>query len=493
MTKRVAIGGFLHETNTFAPSPATLDAFRHGHGSMGLFEGAQAVARVGGTNAGFAGALAHGQAEGWDVVPTLWAAATPSAQVTEEAFETITERLVALIAAAGPLDGVYLDLHGAMVAAHHEDGEGEILARVRRAIGPDVPLVASLDLHANTTARMLAEADLLVAYRTYPHVDMADTGARAARALGQLMAGAPRPAKAMRQLPFLLPIAWQSTDMQPARGLYDRLAAMETAWPMSLNMGFPAADFPDCGATVLAYGPQAETQADALLAEILAQEAAFAGRVYTPAEGVAEALRIAATATRPVVLADTQDNPGAGGDSDTMGMVRALAGLEGAAIGSIFDPAAAQAAHAAGVGATVRLALGGKSRIPGDAPLDADYRVEALSDGRFLCPGPFHGGAMVDMGPSACLNLGGLRIVVVSAKAQMADRAMFRQVGIEPEAMRILCVKSSVHFRADFAPIAETILACAAPGPMPVSPASLPWRRLRPGVRLAPLGPAFGE
>lgn len=498
MSKRVAIGGFLHETNTFAPSPATLDSFRHGHGSMGLFEGAEAVARVGGTNAGLAGALAHGQAEGWEVVPTLWAAATPSAQVTEEAFEAITGRLVEMIAAAGPLDGVYLDLHGAMVAEHHEDGEGEILARVRRLIGPGVPLVASLDLHANTTARMLAEADMLVAYRTYPHVDMADTGARAARALGRLMAGDPPPVKAMRQVPFLLPIAWQSTDMEPARGLYNWLAALEgeaasAGWPLSLNMGFPAADFPDCGATVLAYGPGAEAQADALLAAVLAQEAAFAGRVYAPEEGVAEALRIAAGASRPVVLADTQDNPGAGGDSDTMGMVRALAGIEGAAIGSIFDPAAARAAHEAGAGATVRLALGGKSRIPGDAPLEAEYRVEALSDGRFLCPGPFHGGAMVDMGPSACLNLGGLRIVVVSAKAQMADRAMFRQVGIEPEAMRVLCVKSSVHFRADFAPIAETILACAAPGPMPVSPASLPWQRLRRGVRLSPLGPRFGD
>ena len=493
MTRRVIIGGFMHETNTFAPSPATLDAFRLGAGAMGLFEGDVAVERLGGTNIGFGGVLAHGQAAGWEVVPTLWTSATPSARVTAEAFETILDRLLALIAAALPCDGVYLDLHGAMVAEHHDDGEGEILARVRRLIGPDVPLVASLDLHANVTARMVAEADLLVGYRTYPHIDMADTGTRAAEALGRLMAGAPRPAKAWRQVPYLLPIAWQCTDLQPARGLYQRLAALETDWPMTLNMGFPAADFADCGATVLAYGAQAEAQADALLADILAAEAGFKGRVYAPEDGVAEALRLAQGASRPVILADTQDNPGAGGDSDTMGMVRALAGIGGAAIGSIFDPAAAAAAHAAGEGATLRLALGGRAGIPGDAPLEDDYVVEALSDGRFVCPGPFHGGSLVEMGPSACLSLRGLKIVVVSAKAQMADRAMFRQVGIEPEAMRVLCVKSSVHFRADFTPIAEAILVCAAPGPMPVSPASLPWTRLRPGVRLEPLGRTFGD
>lgn len=492
MTKRVAIGGFMHETNTFAPSPATLDAFRRGAGAMGLFEGAVAVERLGGTNIGFGGALAHGRAAGWQVIPTLWASATPSSRVTVEAFETILGRLLEMIAAAMPLDGVYLDLHGAMVAEHHDDGEGEILARVRRLIGPDVPLVASLDLHANVTARMVAEADMLVGYRTYPHVDMGDTGARAAAALGRLMDGAPRPAKAWRQVPYLLPIAWQCTDLQPSRGLYDRLAALESDWPMTFNMGFPAADFADCGATVLAYGEGAEARADALLADILAAEAGFAGKVYTPEEGVAEALRLSRGATRPVILSDTQDNPGAGGDSDTMGMVRALAGVSGAAIGSIFDPAAAAAAHAAGVGATVRLALGGKSGIPGDAPQEDDYRVEAVSDGRFVCPGPFHGGSLVEMGPSACLSLRGLKIVVTSAKAQMADRAMFRQVGIEPEAMRVLGVKSSVHFRADFAPIAEAILVCAAPGPMPVSPASLPWTKLRPGVRLEPLGPVFG-
>ena len=197
--------------------------------------------------------------------------------------------------------------------------------------------------------------------------------------------------------------------------------------------------------------------------------------------------------SKPVVISDTQDNPGAGGDSDTMGMAAALVrnGAERAAIGVIVDPESAAAAHEAGEGAVLTLALGARSRIPGDAPLVADFTVETLSDGRFVAPGPFYGGSRMDLGPSACLRLGGVRIVVGSRKAQMADRAMYRQVGIEPEAQAILVNKSSVHFRADFEPIAEAILVCAAPGPMPVDPAALPWRRLRQGVRTSPLGRPF--
>jgi microcystin degradation protein MlrC len=204
-------------------------------------------------------------------------------------------------------------------------------------------------------------------------------------------------------------------------------------------------------------------------------------------------MRLAASATKPIVISDTQDNPGAGGDSDTMGMAAALVrnDAERAAIGVIVDPEAAAAAHEAGEGAIVTLALGAKSRIPGDAPLVASFTVEKLSDGRFVAPGPFYGGSRINLGPSACLRIGGVRIVVGSRKAQLADRAMYRQVGIEPEEQAILVNKSSVHFRADFEPIAETILVCAAPGPMPVDPAVLPWRRLRQGLRTSPLGRPF--
>jgi microcystin degradation protein MlrC len=346
---------------------------------------------------------------------------------------------------------------------------------------------------------MVDSTDALVAYRTYPHVDMAETGRRSGVYLERLIGTSARHAKAFRQIPYLIPIAWQATAMEPCRTIYCELAALESASVPTLSFlpGFPAADFPDCGPTVVAYGAtqaDADRAADAVAARITASEAAFNGKVFQPEDGVREAMRLAIGAGKPIVISDTQDNPGAGGDSDTMGMVHALlaCGAQRAAIGLIVDPAAAHVAHEAGVGATIRLSLGAKSRIPGDAPLEAEFVVEQLSDGRFVAPGPFYGGSRMNLGPSAALRIGGVRIVVASRKAQMADQAMYRQVGIEPTQQAVLVNKSSVHFRADFEPIAETILVCAAPGPMPVDPSALPWRNLRPGIRTAPLGPVFG-
>ncbi|MGM0583884.1 MAG: M81 family metallopeptidase [Pseudomonadota bacterium] len=490
---RVAIGGFLHETNTFGPSRATYRDFVAGGGAGRMAEGEEIPARLGGVNAAAAGALEVAREAGWQAVPTLWCATSPSAHVTEDAFERISARLLELIAGAGPLDGVFLDLHGAMVTEHLDDGEGELLRRLREVVGPDLPVVATLDLHANVTPGMVEHADLLESYRTYPHVDMAETGRRGARMLGRMMREGLRPEKAFLQAPFLTAISWQCTDAQPAKGLYGRMAEIGgglDAW--SFNMGFPAADFPDCGMSVLAYGEGAQEAARAMMDAVEAAEGDFAGPVYSPEAGVAEALRRAETAQGPVIIADTQDNPGAGADSDTTGMLRALitAGAP-AALGNLHDPESAAAAHAAGEGATVRLSLGGRSRIPGDAPLEAEFAVERLSDGRFRATGPYYGGREMEMGPSALLRLGEVRVVVTSAKAQMADREMFRSLGVHPEEERLLVVKSSVHFRADFAPIADSMLVCAAPGPMAVDPALLPWRRLRPGLRLSPGGRPF--
>jgi microcystin degradation protein MlrC len=498
MTFRVAVGGFMHETNTFAPTKAGYEAFVHGAGWPGLCFGPALIEETRNVNMGICGFVEAAEAAGWSLLPTAWCHASPSAPVTEDAYERIAGEIVGRIAAAGPVDGVYLDLHGAMVTEHLDDGEGELLARVRRAIGPDVPLVASLDLHANVSPQMVTQADALVAYRTYPHIDMALTGRRAAALLKPMLGSGQRPAKAFRQLPFLIPISWQCTDIEPGRGLYARLAGMEGEGVTSLSFapGFPAADIPDCAPAVMAYGTTqagADAAADAFAGAVMAQEAAFAGRIWTPDEGVREAMRIAKAASKPVVIADTQDNPGAGGDSNTTGMLRALVanGATRAAIGVIVDPEAARQAHAAGEGARIRLAIGGRSRIPGDAPFEAEFLIERLASGPFVAPGPFYGGSRMDLGLCAALRIDDVRIVLGSRKAQLADQAMYRHVGIEPTEQAILVNKSSVHFRADFAPIAETILICAAPGPMPADPADLPWTRLRPGIRLRPLGPAF--
>lgn len=498
MSPRIAFGGFLHETNTFAPTKATYDDFVHGGGWPAMARGAGVLKTMRNINVGLSGFIEAAEAHGWELVPTISAAATPCAHVTRDAYERIAREMIDGIEAAGPLDAVYLDLHGAMVAEHFDDGEGEILARVRQAIGRDLPLVVSLDLHANVTPEMVEHADALIAYRTYPHVDMADTGRAAAEHLALLLQSGQKFAKAFRQLPFLIPISWQCTNDQPTRGIYQKLAALQDdAVPtLSFAPGFPAADFAHCGPSVFAYGrtqQDADAAADTIAHVIVGHENDFDGRIYTPDEGVLHAMELARTARRPVIIADTQDNPGAGGDSDTTGMLRALVrnNAQRAATGVIYDPESAKAAHAAGVGASVTLALGGKSGITGDAPYRETFVVEQLSDGKFVAPGPYYGGRDMDMGPSACLRIGGVRVVVSSHKAQLADQAMYRYVGIEPTEQAILVNKSSVHFRADFEPIAEKLLICAAPGAMPADTAALPWTRLRAGIRIKPNGPAF--
>src|ERR1700694_5290592 len=495
---RIAVGGFLHETNTFAPTKATYDDFVHGGGWPPMSQGAKLLEKMRNINVGMAGFVPAAEAEGWELVPTIWCAASPSAHVTEDAYERVAKAIVDGIRAAGAIDGVYLDLHGAMVAEHLDDGEGEILARVRKAIGNDLPLVVSLDLHANVTPEMVGYADALIAYRTYPHVDMADTGRAAAKHLELLLRTKQKFAKAFRQLPFLIPISWQCTNDHPTKGIYQKLAALESdAVPtLSFAPGFPAADFAHCGPSLFAYG---KTQADAdavvdkLAALIESHEDDFDGRIYTPDEGVRHAMELAKTAKKPIIIADTQDNPGAGGDSDTTAIMRSLVrnNAQRAAIGVIYDPASAKAAHAAGVGATVTLALGGKSGISGDAPYKETFIVEKLSGGTFVATGPYYGGRDMDMGPSAALRIGDVRVVVSSHKAQLADQSMYRYVGIEPSEQSILVNKSSVPFRADFEPIAEKLLICAAPGAMPADTAALPWARLRPGIRIKPNGAAF--
>ncbi|MCA8304576.1 M81 family metallopeptidase [Burkholderia seminalis] len=499
MNTRILIAGFQHETNTFAPSKAAYANFERGEGFPAMVRGEDVLA-LRDVNIPAGGFIAAAERRGWTLLPVIWAGASPSAHVTEDAFERIAGEIVAAVRRGG-YDAVYLDLHGAMVAEHTDDGEGMLLERVRAAVGPDVPVVASLDLHANVTARMLREADALVAFRTYPHVDMAETGARAAALLERLFdarAGRRPLHRAARRLPFLIPINGMCTLLEPARGMYARLAALETGAVASLSFapGFPAADFPECGPVIWGYGDDAasaEAAVQALHDKMLADEAAWQVPFLSPDDAVREAMRLSEGAGKPVVIADTQDNPGAGGDSNTTGMLRALLrnGAKDAAIGLIWDPAAAAAAHRAGVGAFIDVALGGVSGVPGDAPHHARFEVVHLSDGVCRYDGPMMNGMRADVGPVACLRIDGVLIVVSSGKAQMLDRNLYRLGGVEPESMKILVNKSSVHFRADFQDIAEAVLVATAPGPMTADPAELPWTRLTPGIRMKPTGKAF--
>jgi microcystin degradation protein MlrC len=453
-------------------------------------------------NIPIAGFVQEARAQGWTVVPSIWAGASPSAHVTEAAFERISADLLADLdqALSEGLDAVYLDLHGAAVAQHVDDAEGELLARVRQRLGPHRPIVASLDLHANVTQRMRDESDALVAYRTYPHIDMADTGKRAAQLLAQRWRLGQRLAVSMKRLPFLISINAQTTWLEPAQSIYQGLDALESAHGASLSfcMGFPAADFPECGPVLWAHADtpeQAEAAAQALW-ERASPPDQWRCELLDAQAVVTRALALAGTAKAPVVIADSEDNPGAGGDSNTTGLLHALV-QQGAgkrfpqqvAFGLLFDPASAQAAHAAGVGAVIELALG--TAVPTYAgmsppPLQGAFTVRALSDGQTVLRGPMMTGAPIDLGLSACLEIDGIWVAVVSGKVQLLDRVLLSMLGIEAETMRIIGVKSSNHFRADFTPIASHVLVCKSNAPMAADPADLPWQHLPATTRMRP-------
>ncbi len=495
---RIAVGGFQHETNTFAPTKADLDVFVAGGAWPGLCEGDQIFEQTAGINLPVAGFTQAALGAGHELVGLAWAAAEPSDVVTERAFETIAGKISDRLAAAGRVDALYLDLHGAMVAEHLPDGEGALLARLRAQLGPDLPIVVSLDLHANVSPEMVENADVLTIFRTYPHVDMAETGARTMDWLARLMAGG-LGHRAFRQVPFLLPLTAGCTMQEPAAGLYRRLAEMEleSGAVLSFACGFPPADTPHCGPSALAYADTpaaAEDLAQALADLALAEETDFATPIFSAEEAVSRALSNRANGAKPVVLADTQDNPGAGGNGDTVGLLAALVAqkAEGAVLGVLADGESAARAHALGAGASGRFSLGAKSGIPGHAPYETDARVRALGDGRFTCTGPFSLGSRMNLGPMALLEVEGVLVAVSSRKTQAADQEMFRHLGLEPVEAPILALKSSVHFRADFAPIASEILVVASPGPNPVDHLALEYKRLRPGVRLVPGGPARG-
>lgn len=492
---KIAIGGFQHETNTFAPTKADLTAFEQADSWPALQAGDALLAAFPAMNIPVSGFIGRAQELGATLLPLVWCSATPSAHVTRDAYEVIAGRLLsALRPIAGEIDAVYLDLHGAMVCEHLEDGEGALLAAVRELVGPDVLIVASLDLHANVTEEMVAASDYLTCYRTYPHVDMGATGARAADSLFQIFRQGVRPAKAFRKLDFLIPLSGSCTLVEPVRTVYQVVAdcdQAETGLGASFATGFSPADIAACGPSVMAYAPmqaEADAMADRLAQLVLSHEEGFAGDVKAPAAAITDAAPHAGQG-KPVVLADTQDNPGAGGNGDTVGLLKALvaADVQNAAIGVIYDPACAAAAHAAGVGAKAVLSLGAKTGgAPGETPLDAIFDVVALSDGDVLATGPFYDGARLSLGPSAWLRLGGVNIVVGSKKVQGADQAMFRHLGLDPRSCDLVAVKSSVHFRADFEPIAAKVIVVASPGPNPADHRELRYRHLRPGVRLMP-------
>jgi microcystin degradation protein MlrC len=505
---RIAVGGFQHETNTFAPQRATWADFERADAWPGFVRGPELIEAVEGFNLPIAGAVKTLTGLGHELVPLCWCSAPPSSYVDEDAYEKVVGWIIEDLAVHGPFDGIYLDLHGAMVAAHHEDGEGELLRRIRALVGEATPIVTSLDFHTNLTHEMVRHASAMIGYRTYPHVDMAETGSRAALLLDRLLKERRPLYKAYRQVDFLIPLVWQCTLNEPTRGVFDLIAEIEQGSAqrgathnqgivsITHTPGFPPADIAQCGPALVVYGHDqeaADAAADRILAAINAREADFAGHLYTPDEAVVEALRLARDATKPIVLADIQDNPGAGGTSDTVGLLRALIAhrARGAVIGLIVDPEAAAAATEAGEGALLDIGIGAKIGYAGETPVEANWRVVRLGSGDFVGTGPMFGGAKFHIGPMALVTDedSGVSVVLAAARIQTVDREQFRHVGIEPAAVPILALKSTVHFRADFQPIAETILIVNSPGAHVSDPVELPYKQLRRGMRLRPMGP----
>jgi len=490
---RIAIAGFLHETNTFASALTTYEDFERAGSWPGLTRGGDVLEVFCGLNIPIGGFI--DAASDWDLVPVLWANAEPGGYVEQAAFDAIAAMICEGVAAAGKIDGIYLDLHGAMVSEDFEDGEGELLRRLRDLVGPDLPIAVSLDLHGNLSETFIQLASSTAFYRTYPHIDMAQSGVRAHALLAaEIARGAPF-VHAFRTFDFMIPIPAQSTRREPAGriyGLLDEIATGKVA-SIDLAMGFPTADIYHCGPTLVAY---AETQtaadyaADKLHQALSDAEGEFHNPLVPAATAVKQAISIAKTADRPVLIADPQDNPGAGAPGNSTGLLAALisGGAQNAYLGMFWDPDTATRAHEIGAGGEFEASFGRHYRELGIEPYCARVRVERLSNGQFTCTGPMYGGAHSDLGLMADLAIlddnSSVNIVVGSVRAQTADQAIFTHLGVDPRAQDIIVVKSAVHFLADFEPISATVIFAEAPGVNPCRLDRIPYKNLRPGVRL---------
>lgn len=480
-----------HETNTFAVTPTRLPDFDFG-GQPATAAAAEQIRRYfRGTRTVHGGYLAAADELGFALEPLLWAFATPSGVVARDAYEELAgvllERLARRRRAAG-CRGVLLDLHGAMVSEHLEDAEGDLIERTRAVVGAATPLVVTLDLHANVTPRMAAHADAIIGFEEYPHVDAFERGLQAGRLIHAAAAGAVRPRLAYVQVPLLTMPPRQCTLISPARALLRRAQAMErepAVLDATIAYGFPFADIRDAGASVLVTADGsaelAAARAGELARAVWRRRRAF-DVTLTP---VREAVRYAREeASGLVVLADGSDNPGGGAPCDGTVVLRELlaSGVEDAVVAVIADPEVVAAAAAAGVGETIAVRLGGKTdRRHGD-PVALRAAVRLLADGRFVTRSRMGEGGTTEMGRTAVLQCGGVRVVVTERRVQPLDAELLRSVGIEPRAQRLVALKSAVHFRSTYQSIAERIFDLDTPGVHRPDFAGCHYRRVRPGL-----------
>ena len=472
--KRLLIAGFKHETNTFSQLPTTLDSYR----ARSLYYGADVATKFRHTKTEIAAFLDACERYGWQAVHPVQADATPSGKVTEETFTHISGTILNAITDEGPIDGVLLSLHGAMVCTHTEDGEGELLRLVREKVGPDVPIGVTLDLHANVTDAMAERADIIVSYRTYPHIDQYDVATEVAEMMRATLAGEIKPVCTVARGAMLDAVDHgRTTAPGPMTEVLESATKLKLAndsvLSVSISAGFPWVDIQDVGPSALIVsngaGPEFRGMAEGLISQIW--DSRHRSTVITYPVGAAIAMTKSAVLSpgrgdRAVVLADFADNPGGGGYGDSTRLLRAMidANLQDAAFGMIYDPVAVRTCTDQGLGAHVVVAIGGKIDPRFGGPIPVTGRVIAITDGTLRLQGPMMAGTYIDMGPTVLLQVGGIDIILTSGRFQTYDRMYFEHLRIDLGSKAVIAVKSSHHFRAAFGPLASEIIVVDSGG-----------------------------
>ncbi|MEO7940019.1 MAG: M81 family metallopeptidase, partial [Burkholderiaceae bacterium] len=463
---RVLSAEFAHETNTFSKIATTYESFK----AQDFFlDGASAIAARGNSNTELAGFCDAARRHDWELVHVLSAIAQPAGRVTRDAFDRLTDPIVAAAREqCDRLDGIALGLHGAMVTDFCDDGEGELLARLRAVVGPDMPIAVTLDLHANVTRAMCRYSNILVSYRTYPHIDMRETAALAGDLLQRTMAGEIHPVVLRAHLPMIDEANGGRTDIGAMLPRLQRARAYEKqedgVLAVSINAGFSRVDISEVGPTVVvvAEGDLVRHHAFAqeLAADIWAQRDTVMNRFLDVAEA-AQICRDHDASRAPIIVADYSDNPGGGGYGDATGLLAALlqAGIQDGCFGPIVDPQTVQQLQGTSIGTRVQVQLGGKTDPAlGGGPLTLEATVLLHSDGRYFADGPMTGGLDKTWGPTVVLQVQGFEILVVTQPAQMLDLAQFMAFGIDPSKKKVVGLKSMQHFRAAFEPIASKVI-----------------------------------
>lgn len=484
---RFVIALMRHETNTFSPIATPLSSFCRGTGVDGPTSGEVAIRACEGTNNAAAAFIDMVRSQGDEFVMPLLANAVPSGIVTAQAFEFMCESIVAAVREG--CDAVMLDLHGAMVAQGYPDAEGELLRRIR-AVAPDVPIAVALDFHANFSDDLVGNATAIAGYCTYPHIDVYETGARAARTLMAALRGEARPVILSRTLPMLTHMLRQTPQEQPMKDIMERAMAAERDGEVlnaSVFGGFPLADIPHVGLTVVIVADAGREQAARqLLEELTSMAWARRADFVFPIEPMAESVARAKTLDGgPVVLVDHGDNCGAGGPTDQMSVLAEVMrqGLDDVVAGPFWDPSAVAQMIEAGVGQQVTLAVGGRTDMPAlqikGQPLMLTGRVKCITDGNYQVTGPMFTGVRLSLGRVAVLDVGGVLVMVCEKPQEPFDTGVFTHAGIDLARKKYILIKSRQHFRAGFGPIARHIVLVAGPGVCSSDYSVFPFKNLR--------------